>query len=334
MGNMIPTQNTTKPDDINTIRKSRVKYQDYLASIQANTESDVSNNSLTPETGSIIYKLIQKSYLWLKNNPNANLIEIMSNEDSTTAEIKRLMSVDIPKRKFLNTLIAVPTILERLIKEKIITADKQSAFLAIIKEEKNWYDKNQEIASKIDFTQEFQKINDSVSAIFVDQTTVNTIKSQIEYVQNIPTSQLKSKIAEYDSKKQEIKKEEVDVNSAFKIAISTALNVFFSLLFISLCIMCGSFAANIAIGRPPMYRVLYFIYGAFPAFAPFVFIYAIYKRITEGKLSVYSVLPTSIEPATTRIGKILWYPFYWIPDQHAIDEYNKFMATLPLQVQV
>jgi hypothetical protein len=81
MGNMIPTQNTTKPDDINTIRKSRVKYQDYLASIQANTESDVSNNSLTPETGSIIYKLIQKSYLWLKNNPNANLIEIMSNED-------------------------------------------------------------------------------------------------------------------------------------------------------------------------------------------------------------------------------------------------------------
>lgn len=333
MGNMITNQNTRKPDDINTIRNSRVKYKDYLASIQANTESDVSNNSLTPETGSTIYKLIQKSYLWLKNNPNANLIEILSNEDSTTTEIKRLISVDIPKRKFLNTLIAVPTILERVLKEKIITEDKQRAFLAIIKEEKNWYEKNQEIASKIDFTQEFQKINDSVSTVFVDQNAVNTIKSQIDYVQTIPTSQLKSKIADYDTKKKKLEKEEVDVNSAFKIAISTALNVFFSLLFISLCIMCGSFAANIAIGRPPMYRVLYFIYGAFPLFAPFVLIYTIYKRINEGRLSVYSVLPVSIEPATTRIGKFLWYPFYWIPDQHAIDEYNKFMASLPLQVQ-
>jgi hypothetical protein len=319
-------------DDINEIRKARTSYQDYLASIQANTGSDISNNALTPETGSSIYTLIKTSHTWLKNNPNANLNEVLANKDAATVEIKRLISVDAPKRKFNNTLLALPSILDKLIAEKTITADKKAAFLPTITAGKFWYMTNQAKASDIDYAQEFQKINDTITTTFVDQAIVSTIKSQIQAAQAIPTSQLNSQLAEYTNKVEEVKKQQVDVQTTGQIVLSTAINVFGSLLLIAFCIMCGSFAANMAIGRPPMYRVLYFIYGATPVFAPFVLIYSIYKRIKDGRLSVYTVLPTSIEPATTRIGKILWYPFYWIPDQHAIDEYNAFMTALPKQV--
>jgi hypothetical protein len=321
-----------KGADINTIRDARTKYQDYLASVQANTNSDVSTNALTPETGSSIYKLIETSYDWLKKNPNANLNEILANQDAATVEVKRLVSVDIPKRKFNNTLLALPTILDKLVADKTITADKKSAFLPTIVSEQAWYTKNQSKASQIEYNQEFQKINDTITTTFVDHAVVNTIKTQLDAAQAIPTSQLNSQLADYDSKQKALENQKVDIQNSGQIIISTALKVFGSLLLIAFCIMCGSFAANMAIGRPPMYRVLYFIYGAIPFFAPFVLIYTIYKRIKEGRISVYTILPTSIEPATTRLGKILWHPFYWIPDQHAIDEYNAFMDALPQQV--
>ena len=329
---------TTKPDSINSIntindiRNARIKYQDYLASVQANTNTDISNQALTPETGSSIYKLIQTAYDWLKKNPNANLNEIYANQDATTVEVKRLSSVDLPKRKFNNTLISLPIILDKLIADKIITADKKTSFMPTIISEQAWYKTNQATALDIDFKQEFQKINDTITTTFVDQNVVNIIKQQVESAQGVSTSQLNSQLAEYSSKQKTLERENIGIKSTGQIIISTATKVFLSLLLIAFCIMCGSFAANMAIGRPPMYRILYFIYGACPPFAPFVLIYTIYKRISEGRISVYTVLPTSIEPATTRVGKILWNPFYWIPDQHAIDEYNKYMSSLPLQV--
>jgi len=334
MGNIFnkSAPSTSTADDINTMRNARTKYQDYLANVQTNTNTDISNNALTPETGSTIYKVVQTSYDWLKKNPNANLSEIYANQDSATAEVTRLVSVDVPKRKFNNTLIAIPVILDKLITEKIITADKKTAFLPIVASEQAWYKANQATASPIDFTQEFQKINDNITTTFVDQQTVSIIKSQLQLAQSIPTGQLTSILADYNSKQKNSEKQNVNIKSTGQIVLSTATQVFGSLLLIAFCIMCGSFAANMAIGRPPMYRALYFMYGAVPMFAPFVLIYTLYKRISEGRLSVYTVLPMSIEPATTRIGRILWHPFYWVPDQHAIDEYDKFMALMPLQV--
>ena len=228
---------TTKPDTINIIneiRKTRIKYQDYLASIQANTNSDISNRALTPETGSSIYKLIQSAYDWLKKNPNANLNEIYTNQDATTVEVKRLSSVDLPKRKFNNTLIAFPSILDKLVADKIITADKKTLFLPTIISEQAWYKANQATALDIDFAQEFQKINDTITTTFVDQNVVNIIKQQVESAQGIPTSQLNSQLAEYSSKQKTLERQNVDIKSIGQIIISTATKVVLSCLLISI----------------------------------------------------------------------------------------------------
>jgi len=332
MGSWFSKPTKKSSQDLKDLRNTRIKYQDYLANVQTNTQSDVANNALTPETGASIYKVVQNAYDWLKKNPSVDITDVQGNQDSNTIEIKRLMSVDIPKRKFNNTLISLPTILDKLVADKTITSDKKTAFLPTLAAETSWYNRNKNTASQIDFTQEFQKINDTITTTFVDSSIVSNIKSQVEAAQAIPTSQLNSQLAEYTKKTVEVQKQQVDVKSAGQTILSTALSVFTGFLIVSLLLMCGSFAANMAIGRPPMYRILYFIYGCVPIFAPLVLFYSIYRLFQDKKVHIYSLIPCSIEPATTRLGKILWFPFYWIPDQHSIDEYKAFMASLPLQV--
>jgi len=332
MGSLFSKPSNKSSQDLKELRNARIKYQDYLANVQTNTRSDVSKNALTPETGTAIYKVVQNAYDWLKKNPSVDITDVQGNQDANTIEIKRLISVDIPKRKFNNTLIALPSILDKLISDKTITSDKKNAFLPTLTAENTWYNSNKATASEIDYTQEFQKINDIITTTFVDSSIISNIKSQVEVAQDLPTSQLNSQLAEYTKKKVELQKQEVNVKSTGQTILNTALNVFTDFLIFSLCLMCGSFAANMAIGRPPMYRVLYFIYGCIPLFAPFVLFYSIYRIFQDKKLHVYSLIPCSIEPSTTRLGRILWHPFYWIPDKHSIDEYKAFMASLPLQV--
>jgi len=328
----ITTSKTQTPEELQALRNARVSYNDYLSSIQTNTKTDISNKAITPETGSSIYTVVKNSLAWLKNNPNANINELLTNRDATTAEIQRLFTSDAPKRKFLNTLILLPALMTILIQQKKITSDQESKFLPTVATEKSWYDKNQATASEIDFTQEMQKITDTVTTVFVDQSIINQINRDINWAQSIPTSHLKSIISTIKVKEQAKVDQTVDLEGSRNLMISTAMQVFWGFLFTVLCLLSGSFAANAAIGRIPAYRVLYFIYGAIPHCMPIVLAYTIYRRIKDGRIPMYAMLPISIEPATTRLGRILWFPFYWIPDQLAIDAYKTFTESLATQI--
>lgn len=321
-------------EEYDDIRAARTKYQDTLAIVQATVSADIQNNKLTPETGSSIMKIIQSSYSWLRNNPNAYINEITGHADASYAEIRRLYDTNLPKAIFYNTILVIPAIVSSLVdaKHPLFTSDKEAGLLELARTETKWFNKNQATASKIDFVQEMIHINTSISSIVVDTNIINYINWVFKYAHSIPTSQLKSQIAQQATRQKKIKEKKVDVKSSISIMLATATQVFFGLLVTVLCIISGSLSANLAIGRIPSYRILYFIYGLLPFFAPLVYIYAIYIRIKEGRISVYSILPLSIEPATTRLGKILWYPFYWIPDQHAIDMYKKFTLSLAQQV--
>jgi hypothetical protein len=57
-----------------------------------------------------------------------------------------------------------------------------------------------------------------------------------------------------------------------------------------------------------------------------------YRRIAKGPLPMYAILPVSLEAATTRIGKYLWYPFYWVPDQDSVNAYTEYTKQMELMV--
>jgi len=43
---------------------------------------------------------------------------------------------------------------------------------------------------------------------------------------------------------------------------------------------------------------------------------------------MYAILPISIEPASTRLGQFLWYPFYYVPDVEQATLYKQFQETI------
>ena len=326
---------TSKPpsdEELDKVRKARTEYNDYLDNLQSNTDADIQKKVLTPETGKLIYKSIQDSNSWLKANPNANYNEVSSKRDDINKTIRTYIQTNASKREFYNTVLILPIFIQRLVDEKVITADKQAAFLPTITTGKAWYDKNNATLTKTDLSQELQKIKDNITSTFADSNVISILNGSIESYGNMETGQLNTLIAQIQGLKAKQDEQNIDATSIGSTVLSTTINVFFSLILFAFFIFCGSLAANLAIARAPAYRILYFIYGAIPIFSPFVVFYSILRAISKEGLKIYTILPISIEPATTRIGKLLWAPFYWIPDAHAKEMYDAYTASVATQV--
>jgi hypothetical protein len=316
------------PEEIKEVRQARKMYQDYLSTTQTKTNTDVNRKAITPESGQAILKEIEAGQIWLEKHPNANYNELLTNQDTVTVEINRIMKTDAPKRKLKNILLSLPVIAANGVLKKILTDDQAEKLNGLAADEEKWYSKNSASATEIQFSQEELKINDSIQNLLVNGNEVNYVRDALQNLAGRDTSELQAYLATQESVIKAAKSRQVDIQEGARVAGNTALKVFGYCILIVFCILAGSIAANLTIGRSPAYRVTSFIYGSFPLFAPFMLLYAIYKRLRYGPFTLYAILPLSVEPAVSRLGRLLWYPFYWIPDQDSINAMNQYTESL------
>ena len=317
------------PEENKENRQQRKTYLDYLTTTKTNVETDVNKQAITPESGQAVLKKIQEGETWLEKHPNANFNEITANQDAVTLEISRILKTDKPKRVIKNIILALPVIAAEGKQQKILTAEQGEVLKEIAANTDKWYKKQSESATEIEFAQEQMKIKDTIQSGLVQQDAVKYVQDKLTPAVNQNTSTLESQIANQEASILAVQSQNVDVKEGASVGISTAKKVFIGLILTFFFLMCGSFAANFAIGRPPAYRVLYFCYGAFPLFAPIVLMYAIYKRLRYGSFPLYSALPIAIEPATSRIGQWIYNPlFYWIPDHNSIQAMKEYTESL------
>jgi hypothetical protein len=316
------------PAQIKELRQTRVSFQDYLSKLQTDTTTDVQNKRVTPEGAKKIFNQIKTTQIWLASNPNANLNEILAKRDEITAEVRRILQVDMLLGYIYNGISASPIVIRKALDKKIIDSDKGAKLTALLNETKTWYNKNKDTLIPVDLQTKGQEIVNTFITIVPDRNAQTFLVSELQPIVFQSTSDARDRIAKEQISVDKNKAATVDVNEGVNTIIATCIQTFTGLFTAAFLIMCGSFAANFAIGRVPAYRVLYFIWGSLPPFAPFVLLYAIYKRLGEGRLPIYAILPLSIEPATTRFGKFLWYPFYWVPDAQAKSAYSAFQASL------
>jgi ABC-type sugar transport system permease subunit len=302
------------PDEVNQLRTARTEYQDTLNSLQTNVQTDIQNKALTPESGQIILTEIQKAFTWLQKNPNATLIEVYANHDATTAEIKRVMAVDKPKKEFQNQILALPVIADEAFGKNLLTSQQVESLKQLSVGEAAWLKKNGSTASTVEFQQENIKVNTNIQKILKKADLVQFVTEKLNATKNAQPSILQSELVTREQKAKEARNATIHIEDGVNTIKNTALTTFFSFLLITICILGGSLAANQAIGRSRPYRILYFLYGAIPVFMPIVILYTVFSRLRYGPIPYYAILPLTIEPATTRIGRILNFPFYWIPD--------------------
>jgi hypothetical protein len=327
MGNIISGKKEN-PEDIKQVRQARTEFQNYLSQIQKNTSTDVNAKRLTPESGASILSEVKKGFDWLQKNPNANYSNVLAKYDAITAEIKRISGTDKPKRELKNTFIALKPFATKLLEEKRIDEAQEVKLKRLAEDEEKWYNKNSKTATEIDFSQEQLKINDTIISIIPDSNIRSLLTTEINNIKDLSTGDLASLIAKAEADIKQKKDKEVNVKEGVNVILSTALKVFLILILVAFCLMAGSLAANYAIGREPMYRIFYFIYGSIPLFSPLVYLYFMYKRLYEGPFSYYGFLPISTEPAITRLGKLVMYPFYWMPDHDSISAVDAFQKSV------
>jgi hypothetical protein len=330
MGNLMSKQEPPKltEQELKTLRETRQQYLDYLSSLPDKIKQDVDKKALSPETGTKIMTVIKQGSDWLSKNPNATLLEVQTNRDTTTQEIKRLLKVDKPIQRITNILAVLPVETQTLVIKKTIDEKQAKQINDAAVPLKTWFEKNKATANDIDFEQEQFNLMTRLKEINISDQARDELTKVITTSTEIPSSDLQTQVAKEKTLQDKAAAQQVDLQHGANVAMKTASAVFFAFLLIALCLSAGSVAANLAIGRPPIYRVLYFVYGCLPIYAPLVLLYAIYHRIAKGPLPIYAVLPISIEAATTRLGKVLWWPFYWVPDKDAIEALQAYKNSL------
>ena len=124
-----------------------------------------------------------------------------------------------------------------------------------------------------------------------------------------------------DAKRAEMS--EFSISRMTETALGTALTTFFTMLSIVFFLIGGTLAANDAIGRPLMYRILYFIYGGI--FFPITIIYYIYRWFMGTAPNIYRMIPVWTIPSTTTLGRFFLFPFTYTEDKAAKDAYVDYM---------
>jgi hypothetical protein len=327
MGNLFSGQKQS-PDEIKQLRQARVDYQNYLQQVQTNTTTDVNTKRLTPESGQAILAEVKKGFDWLQKYPNANFSEVLANYDSKSAEIKRISTLDRPKREYYNVITALPTLAEQYQTDKRIDKAQAQKLIAVAAEHAKWYTKQASSATTVDISQQELKLKDTIVETVPEKSIREVFQSDLDKTKDMSPGDLVSTIQKTESDIEKRKSQQVDMQEGVDIVFNTALKVFFGFLLVAFCIVAGSLAANFAIGRGIAYRILYFLWGAIPIFAPLVYLYALYRRLYDGRFSYYGILPISTEAAVTRLGKLLWYPFYYVPDHEAVKAYDDFKESI------
>lgn len=116
---------------------------------------------------------------------------------------------------------------------------------------------------------------------------------------------------------------EFSISRMTETALGTALTTFFTMLSIVFFLIGGTLAANDAIGRPLMYRILYFIYGGI--FFPVTIMYYIYRWFMGTAPNIYRMIPVWTIPSTTTLGRFFLFPFTYTEDKAAKDAYVDYM---------
>lgn len=304
-------------EEQNKRRDVRQSFLDFLASEQGRALQSQKDGKLSPESTQTVLQRVKKSQDWLTNNPNANLSEIQTERDSFTVDVKKVYDVNSIKQQLGNTPIFLQLVYKwfnreenrkRLSKEDVA---KLQTLPAVGSTLNYWFKKHQD-ESLITYQQKLEEVKNQL--IFQDKSINHEINGTINSLATTKKSDLESFARQQDIRIANSERADFNTSTVVGQTTATATQIVVSLGLITLCLFCGSLAANQAIGRDEVYRTIYFIWGAIPVFAPLVAFYSILKRFREGPLPMYSVLPLSTTEATTRLGKLLNYPFFWTPD--------------------
>lgn len=298
------------------IRQLRADFNGSIQTYQQKALEGKEKGTLSPEGAQEILARNVAINDWLVANSTASLLELQAERDKYNSDVNNILSVDQPKANYRSFYTGLRFLAEQ--KDPRITPNLKSALVKEARDLESWYNSNKATLTKIQLE---QKMSDAQTRILqtVDDAAYRTIlKSDLDGLKNRPAEEWA------DASKKQVKNQQILKNADFRLEdVWSSFKYTFSfwptLLLILACILAGSLASNAAIHRPISYRVLFFLYGAFPLFVFPVLIYFLIQRVRCGPLPMYGLLPVllttpEIEEGNNFFTALLRGPFTYYED--------------------
>ena len=338
-------------EEIDKIQAERKAYYDDIKAFQTKVSDDLKQYKISPETGVELNALIKSSQEWLTNNPNATFLEVNNKHENFPKLYEPIYERELPKNLLLGIIYQlqghfdmVLSLLNSPAADKLDSSMKSDMIImlkeliSILNNQLKWY-QNNPAKDGIIYTQEIDTLTTKLiniitpfDAKYPNKTTfAKEVQAGIDNAKKNtkPTPWLmKDQVSKNKATRDALAAQQYSNTKLVAESTSIALSIFGSFILIAIIIYGASLAANLAIGRDIYYRIFYFIFACNPVITPIVFAYTALMALKGNPIPYYGILPISTEPATTRLGKILWYPFFYIGDQFEVKSKADFVAHL------
>ena len=327
---------------IASIQQERLKFYNDLKTFQTNVSSQLASNEISPDTSQELSVLVTAAQAWLRANPDATSLQVTTQQDDLTALAQPIYERELAKNQYLFALWRARALQDNYnndigdFKKRTDNLYKPSSSLItslkdILDKEFKWIEEKPS-ETGLTYTQRI----DSASLAF--QALLTAYPAAITELQRI-TPLLKNNNKPYwwiekaDNAKNNINNEQLsktqfNYQRLTQKSTSLAMQIFGYFLLITLIIFGASLASNMAIGRDWPYRIFFFIFGINPLLTPIILAYTALEALKGRPIEYYALCPLSTEPAKTRLGKILWWPFYYESDQNQLKLAQAFLAAI------
>jgi hypothetical protein len=254
-----------------------------------------SPSQLVPDNPSQMIRLNDEYRAWLSANPSASASAIQAQRETYERKMKNLLESSAVRNEYASIITAFGySMADKDSKKELTSADKKVIEDAL-KALSGWYEKgdNKYYASVVEYNGEIQKFKDAVLGGLKDPKVREFYQDMFGKIKS--ESQDPDKILKTEEARKQAREKLADAEFRMDDIVDSMTHTIgdwgYTLIMAVIFLFGGFLAANTAIHRPPIYRIFYFIWASIPLFTIPVFIYFILKRVRQGPLHLYGLLP-------------------------------------------
>ena len=282
--------NTYNEEEMKRIRQIRADFNGLIETYQRRALEGKEKGTLSPESAETILSYNATNQEWLAANPKATIMELEAKKDEYSTYVNNVLGTDLPKAAYRSFYTGLGYLVTKYDKDSRFTPKAKKAFENEAQSLKTWYTENLKTLNKIQLEQKVSDAETRLLQVIEDTGFRNTIRTEFGDLKKKPAQEWA------DLTKKTSKNLEIIKNADFRwsdvwTAFTDQLTYIPLVILCVICLFTGSLAANSVIHRPVMYRVLNFIYGAFPLFAIPVALYFVIQRVRCGPFPMYGFLP-------------------------------------------
>jgi len=301
-----PPQEQLPPskEEMSSIREERLKFYNDIKTFQTNVSNQLKAKEISPDTSEELNKIVKEAEQWLRNNPNANLLQVVTQKDDITAKATPIYERELSKNRYNLLLVYADSVQDTYKNNPELKKYYNSRYKAseikslseLLKSEYKWLEEHPSETGLI-YVQRIDSASQAAQKILVaDPESTRGIQNMVDNLKQSAFPHwwaVKESMARANASFEQKSKTEFNYERLAKDSTTIALQIFGSFLILVLIFFAASLASNMAICRDWPYRVYFFIYSLNHLLTPIILSYTALQALKGNPVEYYALCPIS-----------------------------------------